>query len=344
MASALRTPARRLLRTLGAGLPLELLIRLSGQPGILPVYHLSTDHPAPHIAPLYPVRPLRLFRQDLETLLRTYRPVDLDALSAHLSGDRPLREPWFHLSFDDGLRQIAEEVAPVLLEYGVPATFFLNPAFIGNQRLFFRFKAALLAARLREMPRQDAGLTAWLAQESGLRPAGASAMLLRLRWHQEPLLDEAARRLEVDFGAFLRSYRPYLDAGQVHSLLGQGFAIGSHSIDHPEYQYLPLEEQLRQTLEGQAALEAQFPLRHRVFAFPFTDDGVQSAWFAELSASGQPFGLTFGCAGLKPDPAPRHLQRIPMEKSLAPAVQILREEYLYYVLKLSLGRHRIRRA
>lgn len=344
MASALRTPARRLLRTLGAGLPLELLIRLSGQPGILPVYHLSTDHPAPHIAPLYPIRSTRLFRQDLETLLRTYRPADLDALRAHLSGERPLQGPWFHLSFDDGLRQIADEVAPILLESGVPATFFLNPAFIGNQRLFFRFKAALLAAHLREMPRQAASLAAWLAQESGLRPAAASTLLLRLRWHQEPLLDEAARRLDLDFGEFLRNYRPYLDADQVHRLLSQGFTIGSHSIDHPEYQYLPLGEQLRQTLEGQAALEAAFPLRHRVFAFPFTDYGVPAAWFDRLAASAQPFGLTFGSAGLKPDLAPRHLQRIPMEKSLAPAAHLLREEYLYYLLKQPLGKHRIRRA
>ena len=52
------------------------------------------------------------------------------------------------LSFDDGLREIANEIAPLCRQVGVPATFFVNSASLDNRFLCFRNKASLLIEKL----------------------------------------------------------------------------------------------------------------------------------------------------------------------------------------------------
>jgi hypothetical protein len=54
-----------------------------------------------------------------------------------------IKKPLLHLSFDDGLSACYDTIAPILLRKGVPATFFLNPAFIDNKALMFRYKISL---------------------------------------------------------------------------------------------------------------------------------------------------------------------------------------------------------
>ena len=50
-----------------------------------------------------------------------------------VEGSGKLDRRCLHLTFDDGFRELHDVVAPILLRKGIPATFFVNSAFIDNK-------------------------------------------------------------------------------------------------------------------------------------------------------------------------------------------------------------------
>jgi peptidoglycan/xylan/chitin deacetylase (PgdA/CDA1 family) len=145
------------------------------------------------------------------------------------------------------------------------------------------------------------------------------------------------------FEDFLQKQQPYLTTPQVESLLQQGFHFGAHSVDHPEYRFLTLEEQLRQTTRSVETISNKFGLGYRLFSFPFTDYGVSRKFFDFVLEEKKVADYTFGCAGLKTDVHPKHIQRIPLEGNEMTAEDSLRREFFYFWLKLPFGKNRIRR-
>ena len=323
---------------------MKWLIRKTGQPFLLPVYHLSSDEDAPHIKHIYPIRDTKLFEADLDFLLKHYKPVDLQWVNGYVNGNESIEEPVFYLSFDDGLREIYDFVAPILKKKGIPATFFINSDFVDNKGLFYRYKVCLLLEEI--LTKKWSGsvlneisqkLTSIGIQENSFRSA-----FFQVRYDQQNVLDEIASILEFSFADFLKNYQPYLTSEQIRALQNQGFTIGAHSIDHPEYRFIPLESQLSQTDDSVKWLHQKFNISPRSFAFPFTDFGVKRTFFDEAKKQNM-FDLSFGCAGIKADSFPWHLHRLPMEGDLQSAESIVKSAYAYYLMKAPLGKNRIER-
>ena len=59
-----------------------------------------------------------------------------------------------------------------------------------------------------------------------------------------------------------------------------------------------------------------------------------------VSCAKNKIDLTFGCAGLKEDTAQNHFQRIAMESNKT-GKQIIKGEYLYYLMKAKFDKHKI---
>lgn len=285
---------------------------------LLPFYHVISDERLPHIENLYRVKSVREFRRDIEWLLRHFEPVDLPTFMSHLVAGEPFSRPSMLLTFDDGLSECSEVIAPVLLELGVPAVFFLNSGFVDNAGLFFRYKVSLL-------------LGAGADKHDDGRP------LLQLRHSDMGWIDAEAERRGVDFGGFLRKQQPYMTSAQVRQLIEDGFHVGAHSVDHPEYQYLTLEEQVRQTRDSMDEVQARFDLDYRAFSFPFTDYGVSRAFFERVYAEGIA-DATFACAGVKSDGFRQNQQRVAMEAGALTAEQIVKTELLYARLLRPFGK------
>jgi len=324
-------------------LPLPSLLKVSGQGLILPFYHLVSDQPPPHIRHLYPVRSIDRFREDLAFFLDHFRPIGPGDLPAGPAAGRSPDRPAFLLSFDDGFRECADVVAPILQEEGLSAVFFLNPAFIDNRGLFYRCKASLLI----DWIEPDAGLETRASRfldAHGLSGAPVRELLLRMAYADQPLLDQLAEDLELSFAEYLDDKKPYLSGEQVEQLQADGFHLGAHSLDHPLYALLPLAEQLRQTRESLAWIRERFGAADRLFAFPFTDDGVPAAFFRQLYREPAELDLSFGTAGQKRDIVSQHLQRIPMEVGPLSAREIVQGELLYHLLRAPFGKNQIRRA
>ena len=341
----LKRYTKRLLNSVSGAVSLPQLINLSGQKLFLPVYHLVCNQAPPHIKHLYQTRDEKLFRQDLDFLLKHFEPLTFEALNATVLEGKSLHKPGFFVTFDDGLREIYEVVAPILKEKGVPAAFFLNSAFHDNQALFYRYQASVLMEKLQQktVSGNAKKLMAKLLLEKQLLKEGAlKNSLLAINFNSKEVLPEIAQILEVDFEEYLQTQKPYLTTAQAEALLKQGFYLGAHSHTHPEYRTVPLQEQLQQTFQSVDFITEKFDLPYRWFAFPFTDEGVSKAFFEKIY-KGEKVQLSFGSAGLKHDSFAQHLQRFPMEGTQQSAEELIKTEYLYYLAKAPFGKNKIAR-
>jgi peptidoglycan/xylan/chitin deacetylase (PgdA/CDA1 family) len=254
---------------------------------------------------------------------------------------RPLPDRALLLTFDDGYREISEIVAPILLEKGVSATFFVNSAFTDNKELCYLNKASLIATELEK--HRSRGLTDTVLgrlASKGVTLCDPTSGILSITYQQRHLLDDLATLCGVDFDHFLATNKPYLTSDQIYRLIERGFTVGAHSIDHPMYQQLSLDEQLQQTTESVKFVKETFNLSYGVFAFPFSDRNISELFFTRLSGSGL-VDLSFGTGGLIEDTAPNHLQRFSLEKPIEAARKILAFQYAKKLKNVLVRRPRV---
>lgn len=327
-------------------IPLELLKGITGLRSVFPFYHLISDDDVIHIRHLYKVHRVNDFMKDLEFLLKNYDPIDPGEWIAAFKNGEKIRKHGFLLTFDDGLSEFYNIVAPILLKKGIPAICFLNSAFIDNKDLFYRYKASILIERLTSPSVPLSGIKAmqeYLASRN-IQYDESCTFLYSINYLNRHHLDEIARILEVDFREYLSAHRPYLETGQIKELIKQGFLFGSHSIDHPRYSDLPLEQQVFQTDSSMKRIALDFGLDYKLFSFPFTDFGLSKDLFEALFRENENIvDLSFGCAGLKKDECSKNIQRIPFEAGGFSAREIVYGEYFYYLAKGFLGKNRITR-
>jgi len=325
---------------------LDLLIRATGQNLFLPFYHTVSNQELIHIKHLYPVRDEKRFKEDLHFLLKHFKPIAVDELSEIASGEKSAAENSFFLSFDDGLSEIYDVIAPVLKEMGIPAAFFVNSSFVDNKELFYRFKCSILVESIQSKPTSEAvqaKIDEVLVKHSNSTQSPVQR-ILAIKYDQKGVLDEIGALLEVDFAEYLNSNKPYLTTQQIEGLIDDGFVIGAHSEDHPEYSCLSLEEQLSQTQCSMQFLNEKFKIDSKLFSFPFTDYGVSKDFFRNIFDTGNNIAdISFGSAGLKKESFSNHFHRVAMDSSNLPAEKIIATEYLYYLLKAPFGKNSIAR-
>jgi len=320
-----------------ARIPLSLLGRLARTNLIIPYYHMVSDENILHVKHLYRYKTTREFREDLDLLLKTYSPTGLIDLLNYMKTDRSFPDRVFLLTFDDGYREINDIVAPILLEKGITATIFVNSAFIDNKQLCYLNKASLIVEQFQK--HWSSGLEETLSRilhsnEIGFDDIGSG--ILSISYQQRGLLDEIANVMDIDFSDYLLVNKPYLTSDQINDLIESGFTIGAHSIDHPVYSSLSLEDQVHQTIESVKLVREMFHLSYGVFAFPHSDHNVSKEFFSILSYSGL-IDLSFGTAGLIEDSVPNHLQRFSLEKPVVAAERIIAYQHARKLTKLITG-------
>ncbi|MFO7369242.1 MAG: polysaccharide deacetylase family protein [Bacteroidales bacterium] len=332
---------RNTVRFLNGFFSTRLLIQLTSQKVLLPFYHTVSDNWLPHIGNLYPVRNKKLFEADLDYLCTYFRPVSMDDLFEIVSQDKPVSKPVMHLTFDDGLKEIYTIVAPLLEKKGIPATFFVNTGFIDNQDIFYRYKVSLLIDAYKKNRKFSGEIASILhvEQQNHFEIYDALSGLTR---NDLLKIDQVAKILEIDFQEYLIKEQPYLNTSQVFDLLKKGYAVGSHSVDHPLFKTIPTEDQKNQVAESFIWLKSKFNLQHYYFSFPFSDEEIGKEFFNWLYGS-QNCRLSFGISGLKRDFCKYHLHRIPLEGTLRPARDIIKAEYIYFLMKALINKNDIQR-
>jgi peptidoglycan/xylan/chitin deacetylase (PgdA/CDA1 family) len=313
---------------------LNFLMKLSKKSVIFPFYHIVDDANNMITNNLYSSKNKEEFIVDLCFLKKYFNPISVDEIEE----SKRKKKPSFLLTFDDGLSNFFTTVAPILIKEKVVAINFVNPNFIDNKGLFFRYKVNLLLNKIFEY-----NLT--LLQKKELQKITQIPIISYLKnvnQKEEVNIQKIAKILRVSFNDFLENEKPYLTKSQMVKLINKGFYFGGHSMSHPFYKTLSLEEQLLETLESVEYLQKEFKLKNRLFSFPFSDDGVSKIFFEKIKKENI---ITFGTAGLKDDATENHIQRIPMEySSKYSAETIIKGELLLYCIKRFLKRNKIIRS
>lgn len=288
-------------------------------PVFLPFYHVISENELPYILN-YPYRNPIQFEKELDYFLKYFKPVSLDCLLKNDDKNKNI----FHLSFDDGLRESAELIAPILLKKGIPATFFVNSGFVDNKKLFHRYKASLILSELKTKPNQKA--------EEYLNNFGLNMKnILQTDFQKINILNEAAKIIEIDFDNFLQKEKPYLTTPQIVNLKEQGFTIGAHSENHLEFWKISEEEQITEIKKSMSWIVKNFNPEIKTFSFPFTDSGVSLELLQKLKLENI-CDLTFGTAGLKYDECKTHFQRYPVEQPGSFKLN-LKTEWIYFKIR-----------
>jgi peptidoglycan/xylan/chitin deacetylase (PgdA/CDA1 family) len=277
----------------------------------------------------YSYRNTTQFEKELNFYLKHFKSVSLSEL---ISG-KNLPKNAFHLSFDDGLKECAEIIAPILLKKGIPATFFVNPGFVDNQRLFHKYKASLILGQLNKVPNLEAEQ---ILKNQNLQ----GEQILKATFLQEVFLDEVAELTGINFENFLAETKPYLSTEQLLKLKEQGFSIGAHSYSHPEFWKISEDEQMNEIKKSMNWLVEKINPDIRAFSFPFTDSGVSYKVMKALKNE-HICDISFGTAGIKYDEYDSHLQRYPVEKP-GDFKQNLKAELIYFVLRKIIGKETVK--
>jgi len=284
---------------------------------LFPCGHAVGNVPPLHVKHLSPVPRPGKFQSDLDFLCRKLHPLEVLELEQLPSQHHAKMSPRsFILSFDDGLREGYEVIAPILSRQGVPAIFFINSATIDNGRLMWRHKISLLIERSLKLPGH-------VPPQISLRPRENLQDKLRaLRFADEGLIDDIAKFFEVDFDDYLRTSKPYLTTDQVLRLSRAGFAVGAHGDTHSYFQERTVEDQ-KNEISTCVRFIRNLGLPCRYFAFPFHDEGIPMHVFGHIRELG--IALSFGTSEARVDSVQFSYQRFSIDASDSNVSKVLRQ-------------------
>ena len=251
------------------------------------------------------------FETQLDLLTSQLEPVDWVTLSGGIRGKTSLPARSFFLTFDDGLREHAEIVLPILERRGLKGTFFVPGCVLSKPKMLSAHLVHLLLEALGENRLVDevkntlAGTAANL-ELSDTEEAQAlkvyhyeSAQLARLKFlltMKLPLTTRASlihRLFERHVGPQQEwTTRWYLNTEHIRELHARGHTIGGHSFGHEPYGRLDAATLERDIGRSAWALQNILGAGERPFAYPFGSVHTKSAEF--LGAAG--FVRAFGTA------------------------------------------------
>ncbi len=263
------------------------------QPPLILYYHTVSDESLPHIKHLYKYKDIEFFMKDLDYLASHYTIISPQDLldKKRVPGDSCL------ITFDDGFTECRDIIAPILLEKGIEAAFFLNSGFIGNKDMYFRNQLSIIIDALENNQYSQTQLECCNALFPDHMVDGheLKEAILTVGYDKKEIITKALDILELDINDYLKTKKPYMDIEDIKWLKDNGFHIGSHSIDHTPLHKLPFDEQVNQMIESTDYVQNTFDLPYRISSLPHNDRGLEGAFFHQMRQS---LDLLFGGHGL----------------------------------------------
>jgi peptidoglycan/xylan/chitin deacetylase (PgdA/CDA1 family) len=317
------------------------LRKASGVNPLVVNYHVVSDHQLPHVDFIYPYRNSTCFTADLDFLLSRYHLITLQDLLESLQDPKQrLPENSLLITFDDGLKEVYEVVAPILKKKKIVPAVFLTKNYIDNKELGYDHRKSLLLHHAEDNNNQHAvARMVEILHTDGLFKSDLKSSVLGIPYKQRQVVDSLAIAADIDFSSYIAENKPYMTSSQIMELRDQGYIFGGHSIDHPDFRELSIEKQLFQAKESMDFVCAQFHIGYRTFAFPYWDASISREFFTGLKAD-----ATFGTQGLLADSIPNHIQRIGFERFNYTAQKSIKAHYFRKILLSALGKGIIARS
>lgn len=326
-----------------SALPLAFLKKFSPPTCLFPYHHIVSDEEVLHIKYLYDYKNVSQFTNDLDILLKNFKPVSPDDLIDNIHRQKKLPANTFLLSFDDGFREVHDVIVPLLEAKGIPAIFFINPAFIDNKKLFYRSKASLLIHELLANKNNE-GLLDDVAHVLNSSVTSADELIIlikKLKKEDEETMDILATEFSLSFDDYLKKQRPFLTSEQLVSLSKKGFTIGAHSWDHPHYDELSLADQITQTVTSCNYVKEKVNPAKMTFSFPYYDTDLPQQLFDALKK--EDIDLLFGIQNQKGELYNNVVHRFNAERPGVSFDNQLKGMLLYLAIQSKTGKLKVRR-
>ena len=298
--------------------PPALAVRPAKREPIILIYHQVTARPQDvHGLAVAP----DVFRGHLQELTAHWHPMSLRALAASAaSGDAP--DGAVALTFDDGYLDNLGHAAPLLGEFGVPATFFLTSEPVPRRRWYWW---DILEATLLASPHAPGSLTLRMDGElrrfdtSSLTAARAAHDVIHTWMKGKPpvVRDDILRQLPKPPFDIDTLGRP-MDRDDMIALARiPGVTIGAHTVHHPSLPALAPEQLHREVFECRAALERLLGSVVDELAYPFGD--VSPGVVDMARAADYRLGVTTDARPVRRSDHPLRLPRVapPLQKDAA---------------------------
>ncbi|HSC52249.1 MAG TPA: polysaccharide deacetylase family protein [Phnomibacter sp.] len=316
--------------------------QLVGKAPLLPYQHVVSNNPLQHIAEVYPYKNEQQFKNDIDTLLEYCNKQSLEKTLTEFITTGGTAKGSFILSFDDGFKEAYTTIAPMLKKKGVNAIFFINPNFIDNKKLFYRNKISTLISLLRNAePKQLNQLSEVFNCENEFETLRNK--FLAIQSETSPALITATEVLGFAEEKYLQEHQPYLTTAQIQQLSEQGFLFGGHSMSHPYYNRISLDEQLAETVESIEWVHRHIQQDLKLFSFPHSDAFVKGSFFQRLKDFEYRPDILFGTQNMKSETAHRMLHRFNAERPQFDFQQLVKAMALYTKLNKTLKRNTITR-
>jgi len=326
-----------------AAWPTSVVKHISPVRTLFPYHHLVSDEALPHIKHLYQYKNIKQFTADVDFLLKHFRPVAVSDIADAIQHNKQLPKHSFLFTFDDGFREVYDIIAPILLQKGVPAVFFINPAFVDNAAIFYRCKISLLIDEIIKTGRQNSlHIYSNLLQKDISSFDILKAELKKINPTNQYILDDMAAELDYSYVDYWQKQQPFLTTIQIKELDQKGFTIGAHSWDHPYYELLNREQQLWQTTASVKYISEHIADGWRYFSFPHTDAILPQAFFDQLKADAK-IDLLFGIQNQKEEYQNYMVHRFNAERPEVNTKGQVNGILLYMMLEKILGSHKVKR-
>jgi peptidoglycan/xylan/chitin deacetylase (PgdA/CDA1 family) len=269
-------PKKRLLRGLHAALQASGVAdlharRASCAGAVILMYHsVAEAADAAHLDPHNHLAPAE-FRRQMEFLAKHRRVVSLDKVAASLESGRPLPRGSVALTFDDGYRDNLTVAAPMLAEFGFPATLYLATSYLDaeeNQWIdqaygCFRYATAERA----ELPGAGEFDPRDAASAGRAYRAFCGALLAEDREGRRCMLSMAKARMRpaVEAPRLTLTWEEARELRRKHP----SFALGAHTHNHLDLSAATpaaAAAELRRCVE---AVERETGERPRHFSYPY---------------------------------------------------------------------------
>lgn len=286
-------------------IPLGILTGMVRRDVVGVLYHCISDELVVHAAGIMPVKTVRQFESDLDSLQRHFNMVSYDEVVAHRQAGKPLPPRAVLLTIDDGFSNAYTVVRPILKKRGVPATFFVVTDTLDNRAMADTHRKALCKYRMAVGPRsinETLRLFNQQVPEAPLDFEGFHAWFDKLTFGQRRCLDVLCDILDADVEAYLSDHRPYMTRDEVRTMSDEGFTIGAHSKTHRELWLLGEGEELEREIGESCAEVCRLTGKPTSpFSFPYQSNRIRRAVLGEVRARQPHVGLMFDTHGFRKD-------------------------------------------
>ena len=257
-----------------AAVPGRALLRVHRPAYLILCYHLVADGDVDHVQHVFDYKSPAQFRADLEYLAEHHGRADAGPF-AWFPVPRPTRRGEALLTFDDGHRECATVVQPLLKALSFSAIFFVTTNAINNRCLLPQHLVSVAIARLLRAPTEEQTDLFRVAQRVfgiGLVSTRSCVEYLGALMRRDET--ERLRELLAAWGnledEYLARVQPYLSESEVRTMAEDGFVIGAHGVDHMRLHHVPADKVERQIVESCARIKSITHQDVVPFAFPYS--------------------------------------------------------------------------